>query len=200
MTTFLLIRHGETDWVGKALAGHLPGISLNQTGREQAESLVTRLHAHRIDAICTSPLQRTRETAEPLGRALKLPVHIKPRLIELDFGDWTGCQLTELTNDAHWQRFNTLRSITRAPNGELMLEVQTRMIDELEDLRLEYPDQTVAIFSHQDTIKAAVAHCLGMPMECFFRFQVDPASVTVLRLADWGPQLITLNQSGTLVI
>jgi probable phosphomutase (TIGR03848 family) len=198
MTTFLLIRHADTDWVGKKLAGHLPGVSLSVTGRAQAEGLVARLGNYRIDAIYSSPLQRTQETAEPLSQSRHMAVRIGLRLIEVDFGDWTGQSLADLDEDPLWLRFNKLRSITRAPGGELMLEVQARMIDELEDLRHAHPDQTVAIFSHQDTIKAAVAHCLGVPLEYFFRFQVDPASITVLEMTDWGPLLLALNHNGTL--
>ncbi len=198
MTTFLLIRHGDTEWVGKALAGRLPGVGLSVRGREQAEALVGRLSAHRIDAIFSSPLQRTMETAEPLSKDRGLPVQTRPRLIEIDFGDWTGAKLADIGGDPLWQRFNTLRSITRAPRGELMLEVQTRMVDELEQLRNEHPGGTLALFSHQDTIKAAVAHCLGMPLECFFRFGIDPSSVTVLQMHEHGPHLVTLNHTGVL--
>lgn len=198
MTTFLLIRHGDTDWVGKKLAGHLPGVSLNVTGRQQAEGLIGRLGNYRIDAIYSSPLQRTQETAEPLSQSRHIAVRIGLRLIEVDFGDWTGQTLDDLDQDALWNRFNTLRSTTRPPGGELMLEVQARMIDELEDLRHAHPDQTVAIFSHQDTIKAAIAHYLGVPLEYFFRFRIDPASISMLEMNDWGPQVVCLNNNGTL--
>ncbi|MDZ4801219.1 MAG: histidine phosphatase family protein [Bryobacteraceae bacterium] len=198
MTTFLLIRDAHTDWVGKTLAGHLPGVSISARGREQAEALVGRLSSYRIDAIYSGPLQRTQETAEPLSRSRHLAVRIGLRLIEVDFGDWTGQSLADLEHDPLWKRFNELRSLTRAPGGEMMLEVQARMIDELEDLRHAHPDQTVAIFSHQDTIKAAVAHCLGVPLEYFLRFHIDPASVTILEMADWGPQILTLNHGGVL--
>jgi broad specificity phosphatase PhoE len=74
-----------------------------------------------------------------------------------------------------------------------MLEVQTRMTDELNHIARQYPDGTVAVFSHQDTIKAAIAHVLGLPLDLFSRFEIGPASVSVLKLAEWGPTLVTLN-------
>jgi probable phosphoglycerate mutase len=195
MTTFLLIRHGHTDWIGRAIAGHTPGVGLSETGRKQAEELPRRIGHLPIGAIYTSPLQRTCETAEPLGRALNLPVHHRPGLIEVNFGEWTGRTMAELDQDPRWHRFNTQRSTTRAPGGDLMLDVQSRMVSELEDLRVHHPGETVAVVSHQDSIKAAIAHYVGMPLDLFHRFEILPASVSILRLADWGPQIVTLNNT-----
>lgn len=196
MTTFLLIRHGHTDWIGKALAGHTPGVGLSSEGVQQAETLALRLRHLSVSALYSSPLQRTLETAGPLARELRLPVQPRPRLIEVNFGDWTGKHMTDLESDPLWQRFNSLRSVTRAPGGDLMLEVQTRMVDELEELRSRHNDETVAIVSHQDAIKAALAHYAGVPLDLFHRFEIGPASVSILRLAEWGPQIVTVNHSG----
>lgn len=195
MTTILLIRHGHTDWIGKAIAGHTPGVGLSESGKAQAEELPRRIGHLSISAIYASPLQRTCETAEPLARALRLPVQHRTGLIEVNFGEWTGRTMTELDQDPRWHRFNAQRSITRAPGGDLMLEVQSRMVDELEALRVRHRDETVAVVSHQDSIKAAIAHYSGIPLDLFHRFEILPASVSVLRLTDWGPQLVTLNNT-----
>lgn len=198
MTTFLLIRHGHTDWIGKALAGHTPGVGLSTEGVQQVETLAVRLRHLRVAALYSSPLQRTLETAEPLARELRLAIQPRPRLIEVDFGAWTGKTIVDLEADPVWKRFNTLRSATRAPGGDLMLDVQSRMVDELEDLRLRHTGETVGIVSHQDAIKAAIAHYAGIPLDLFHRFEISPASVSILRLADWGPQIVTVNHTGDL--
>ena len=46
-TTFLLIRHGDTDWIGKAFAGRQPGVHINERGRAQADALARRLAGSR---------------------------------------------------------------------------------------------------------------------------------------------------------
>lgn len=196
MTTFLLIRHGHTDWIGKALAGHTPAVPLSETGKAQAEELPTRLRNAPVCAVYSSPLQRTLETAAPLARALGLPVITRERLIEVDFGGWTGMSMTDLETDPRWRSFNTLRSLTRAPGGSLMLEVQARMVDEMEHLRLAHPNQTVAVISHGDAIRGAVAHVAGIPLDLFHRLEIGPASISVVRFADWGPQILTVNSTG----
>jgi probable phosphoglycerate mutase len=90
MTTFLLIRHGANDLVGKVLAGRTPGVHLNDPGRRQAEGLALRLANAGVQGVFSSPRERCRETAEPLARRLGLKVQIAGELQEIDHGAWTG--------------------------------------------------------------------------------------------------------------
>jgi probable phosphomutase (TIGR03848 family) len=198
MTTFLLIRHATNSWIGRALAGRRPGVHLNDEGRNQAQRLVQRLRDVPVDAVYSSPLERALETAEPLASARGLAVHQRPRLIEIGFGDWTGREIASLEEDAHWKRFNNFRSGTRIPAGELMTEVQTRVVDELEELRRNHPDGTVALFSHADVIKCAVTFYCGAPLDFMHRFEISPASVSIITLADWGPLVLAVNDTGSL--
>src|SRR5688572_33343777 len=115
VTTFLLIRHGSTDWVGKALAGRLPGVSLDAAGRNQAQELADRLDERGIAAIYSSPLERARETAMPLAKRLDLPIELREAFTEIDFGAWQGRKIADLDHDPHWKRFNQLRGSTDAP-------------------------------------------------------------------------------------
>ena len=74
-----------------------------------------------------------------------------------------------------------------------MLDVQTRMANQLDDLRQQHPEQTVAIFSHADVIKAALMLYMNMPLDNHLRLEISPASVSVLELADWGPRILAVN-------
>jgi len=85
MTKFLLIRHAMTDYAGKRLAGRMPGISLNDEGRVQAQQLVERLAGATISAIYSSPLDRATETAAPLAAARHLSCNILDEFQEIDF-------------------------------------------------------------------------------------------------------------------
>jgi len=53
----------------------------------------------------------------------------------------------------------------------------------------------VAVFSHADTIKAAVAHPLGVHLDLFQRIIISPASVTVIQLGEDGPAVLGINHS-----
>jgi len=198
MTTFLLIRHGINDLVDRAIAGWMPGVHLNPEGRAQAERLAERLGETRIAAIYSSPLERACETAEPIARRRGLPVQICQAVGEIQFGDLTGHSLEHLADLPGWRRFNSFRSGTRPPDGELMLEVQARTVTELERLRERHPEETVVVVSHGDVIKAAVAHYAGIPLDLFQRIEISPASVSILTLDESGPRLLRINDTGEL--
>ncbi len=193
MTTFLLIRHGLTDAVGHRLTGRLPGLHLNDVGRAQAAGLPDRLTRWKIDAIASSPLERTMETAAPLAERLGLAVQPDIALAEFDFGQWSGMLISELDQRDDWKTFCQYRSGTRAPGGELITEVQTRMATALAGLAARYPDGTIAVFSHADAIKATLVHYLPMPLDNITRLEIFPASISVVRLHAWGPVITAVN-------
>jgi probable phosphoglycerate mutase len=124
---------------------------------------------------------------------LRLNVMKSEALSEVDFGEWSGRTLEELNQLPEWRLFNTFRSSTRAPGGELATEVQTRMVEQLTRYSRQHPDQTVAVFSHADAIRLTLAHFLGMPIDLMHRLEIRPASVSALRLAEWGPQVLLMN-------
>jgi probable phosphoglycerate mutase len=196
MTTYLLFRHGNNDAVGNWFAGRTPGVHLNQEGREQAARIADRFGSSAIAAIYSSPLERAVETAMPLAQKLGLPVKTHDGLIEVGVGSWTGKTFNDLAGDPRWARFNTLRSSTRAPNGELMVEIQARMVDCMEQWRIAHPGQTIALFSHADVIKAALLLYAGMPIDFTNRLQVYPGSVSVLTIDDTSAQVLRLNDTG----
>lgn len=196
MTTFLLIRHGQTDAIGRFIAGRLPGVPLNEEGREQVRRLATRLASWHPVACYTSPLERTRQTAAPLAETWNLPVQTSDAILELDFGEWAGLPMADLDTRADWSAFNRFRSTLPMPGGETMLQVQARAVAQLETWRRQHEGQVVAVVSHGDVIRAILAHFLGMPLDLLTRFDIAPASWSVVELAEWGPLVRALNQDG----
>jgi len=182
MTTLLLIRHAACDPIGHFIAGRTPGIHLNDAGRHQADALAERLAGVRLDAIYSSPLERARETAECLARRAALPIEVREELGELDFGAWTGMNFQQLASDDRWRRFNTMRGRTRIPGGELMLEVQARVVSLAELARERFPNGRVSFVTHADVLRGLLAHYLGIPLDLMQRFEIAPASVSVLEL------------------
>jgi len=195
MTTFLLIRHGDNDYLGRALAGWTPGVHLNARGREQAERLAERLSSSGAAAVYSSPLERARETAEPIARRLGVEVRISEALGEMRIGEWTGRTFEELRQDKRWRLFNAFRGGARIPGGETMLEVQHRMAAAIEEMRCAHPEGTVIAVSHADPIRAILCHYLGMPLDLIHRLEIGTASVSVIRLGDDWAQVTRVNAS-----
>lgn len=193
MTTFLLIRHGTTDMFDRGISGRAPGIDLNAHGQREVRSLAHRLRERRLAAIYTSPIERTRQTAEVVGTQLGLTPIPSDALVELDFGDWTLQRFHDLALDPRWKDFNEFRSGTRIPDGELMLETQARAVALILKLREEHPDEQVALVTHGDVIKATLAYFLGMPLDFHTRFEIGSASCSELEIGDNFVRVLNLN-------
>jgi probable phosphoglycerate mutase len=147
----------------------------------------------KIDAICSSPLERARETASPVAEKLGLSVQTDISFAEFDFGEWSGMLIAELDQRDDWKRFCRFRSILRAPGGEMLTEVATRFVSALQGLAGKHPDRIVAIFSHADAIKAALMQYLPIPLDNLHRFDISPASISIVRLQEWGPMVLGMN-------
>jgi probable phosphoglycerate mutase len=193
MTTFILIRHGLTDAVGHTMTGHSAGVHLNAAGRDQAASLPARLGPVPIAAIYSSPLERARETAQPIADARGLRIEIEPRFIEVDFGGWTNRRFADLAGDPHWQLYNAFRGVTRPPDGGALVDVQTRTLAALLDIQTRHPDAVVAVVSHADTLRAVLLYFLGMPIDFVQRLDVSPARISVLQLGESAPRVLHVN-------
>jgi probable phosphoglycerate mutase len=199
-TTLLLIRHGQTDWIAKGIAGRLPDVHLNAEGRDQAARLAGRCAPLPLAAIYSSPMERALETAAPVADAVGLEVRPCPEAVELDFGEWVGHSIPGLGSDPRWRAFNSYRSFSGAPGGELMPQVQTRIVQAMARIRAAHPGEAVALVSHGDVIRAAVAYCLGVPLDLFLRIEIRPASVSSVRFSDESLLVLGVNDTGELYV
>ena len=192
---FYLVRHGSNDYLAKGLlAGRSPNVHLNEQGQDEAERLASALANAGVQRVFSSPLERAFQTAEPTAKRLGLRIETAPEILEIDFGDWTGKAIRDLDREPGWKSFNSYRSGTRIPNGETMLEAQSRMVGFVERLRREGRVEKVALFSHGDPIKSVLAYYLGIPLDLFTRIEISPGSYSILRLEDWGPQVVAINR------
>lgn len=196
-TLVLLVRHGQTPTTGKLLPGRAPGLNLADSGLEQAAGVAARIaELPKVDAIYASPLERTRQTAAPIGKILKQRVNIEKGLLECDFGDWTGKELATLMKLPEWSTVQRAPSTFRFPNGESFTEMQTRIVSALDRIRLAHPGGVVVCVSHADPIKAAVAHAMGTHLDLFQRIVVSTCSVSAISYSATGPVVLTVNSTG----
>jgi probable phosphomutase (TIGR03848 family) len=194
MTVFHLLRHGEHNVQGKICAGRMPGVVLSERGRAEAEAAARRLAGLDITAIYASPLERTRETAEIVGRHLSLPATILNDLAELDFGEWTGKTFDEVRKDPRWPAWASHRSLSCIPGGETMREVQRRVVEAIMEMREQHPSEAVVVVSHGDVIRAALVFALGMPLDFYGRIEVATASLSTMRIDATGVRVIAVNE------
>jgi probable phosphoglycerate mutase len=193
VTVFYLLRHGEPATFGR-INGRTPGVGLSAAGRREIAAVAMRLAEEKIDALYSSPLQRTRESAEILADRLGLPTGFREDVIELDFGEWTGLTPDAIRKDERWQVWNERRSIAMIPGGESWRQVQSRVVDALFELRQIHPGGKVVIVSHGDVIRAALLFALGMPLDFYWRLEVSFASLSTIRLDDTAIRVLGVNE------
>jgi probable phosphomutase (TIGR03848 family) len=199
MTALFLIRHAANDFTKEEkLAGWLPGVHLNDEGRQQAGQMAARMDKVKLDAIYSSPLERAVETAEYLAKPRELEIQPREGLGEIRIGQWEGRKIDDLNKSDEWRMFQFYPSGARPPGGESGRQVQTRAVDEVEAICAAHPEGVVAIVSHADTIKAIVAHYAGVHLDLFQRIVISPASVSVIWIGPHGPRLVRLNDAGPL--
>ncbi|MFT3781096.1 MAG: histidine phosphatase family protein [Nibricoccus sp.] len=192
-----MIRHAEKTSPREIIVGRTDGIGLSEMGRRQAIWLSRQLSPQPLDMIFSSPLQRARETAQPIADAKQLTLQTDEHFNEIDFGEWTNRSESELRRDERWLRFNAFRIGTRVPSGESMLEVQCRMVGQMLRLRDEHPNAHIAIVGHGDPIRAALLYFCSASLDHWDRFEVSVASVSALTLSEHHARLLYVNRIAT---
>ena len=201
MGTVILLRHGRTTAnAGGTLAGHQP-TELDETGVAQAVAVGARFRASGVvpQLVVTSPLIRCRQT---VGAAFPgLEAVDEPRLVECDYGEWSGQPLKTLARKPLWQVVQAHPSAAVFPGGEGMAQMSARAVAAVRDADARAgaehgPGALVLACTHADVIKAIVADAIGLHLDLFQRIAVDPASLTMIMYTPLRPFLIRLNDTG----
>jgi len=188
-TTLILLRHGVTPHtVEKRFSGGLASSNppLSDEGREQARLAAAWLRplADRIDAIVSSPVLRTRQTADIAAEVLgRRPSEIvdEPGFAEMEFGVWDGLTFAEVEERFPGETTRWLGSLDHAPQGgESFNAVGERVLAGLDRVVTEHRGRTLLVVSHVTPIKTIVAHALGAPLDALFRMELAPASVSIV--------------------
>ncbi len=201
MTTVLLIRHGQTAWNREQRFRGQTDVPLDEIGLLQAAALGQRIAAAwQPAAIYASPLQRTLQTATPVGQACHLDVIPHPGLLDINFGACTG--LTEVEFRARYpqlalawyERPHTIRF----PDGESLDDVYRRVAETLHWAVERHPEQTIVLVTHLVVCRLLLCHLLGLDASHFWQFEPAPASLSALEISRNRHWLHTLNDTAHL--
>jgi phosphoserine phosphatase len=200
----ILVRHGQTAWNQGAGEERFRGrtdLPLDGTGIDQANALTDRLRHEPIDAIYTSPLQRTRQTAAPLASALDLTLEPEQGLLDIDYGQFQGLSRSEAAAayPELYKLWLSRPSQVRFPNGESLDDVQTRLKSMLDRIAGAHPNQTVVLAGHQMANKVLACTLLGIDLDQVWRIRQDTASINYYQRMrdDW--RVLCLNDTCHLV-
>ncbi|HZD16198.1 MAG TPA: histidine phosphatase family protein [Pseudonocardiaceae bacterium] len=202
MGTVILLRHGRsTANSAGVLAGRTLGVGLDEGGVAQAQALVERLAQLPLAAVVSSPLQRCQETVAPLAQVRELEVTVDDRFIEVDYGQWTGRELSKLGKEPLWKVVQSHPSAAVFPGGEGLAALQARAVAAVREwdakLAAEHgPHVLWLVCSHGDVIKAVLADALGVHLDGFQRIVANPCSISAVTYTETRPFVQRVNDCG----
>ena len=202
MGTVILLRHGRsTANSAGVLAGRTLGVALDESGVAQAQALVGRLAQLPLAALVSSPLQRCQETVAPLAQARELEVTVDDRFVEVDYGQWTGRELSKLGKEPLWKVVQSHPSAAVFPGGEGLAALQARAVAAVREwdakLAAEHGPQVLwLVCSHGDVIKAVLADALGVHLDGFQRIVANPCSISAVTYTETRPFVQRVNDCG----
>lgn len=170
LTTFYIVRHGETDWNKKRLIQGQTDTALNELGINQAQKIAEKFKDVHFDLAFSSDLLRAKRTAEIIALEHKLAVQATERLRERKFGSLEG-QPGE-TLKIHSKLMLALNEEARkkiriTPDAENDEEFASRVITFLRETALAYPDQTILAATHSGVLRILLIHLGFMTYEEF---------------------------------
>ncbi|MBP8920261.1 MAG: histidine phosphatase family protein [Micropruina sp.] len=190
-------RHGETDWNTERRYQGQADVALNATGLAQAKAAANRIIGLRPSRIVSSDLSRARATAATLGDRLAMPVHLDPRLQEIDVGDWAGMTNDEVfaANPDFAAALRAGRDARRSPTGETGAEAGARVAEALRDIaESSATGSTVVVVGHGFGLRVAMVFLLGLDYAHNLTLGgLRNASWSVLQPADETWRLLSYN-------
>ena len=197
LTTLVLVRHGRTALTEshKISGGDGDDPDLSSAGRSDAEaaaSVIQQLgrdglwkHIPPVSAVVTSPMNRTRQTAEAIAAPLGIAISLNENLREIGFGDWDGLTNEQVAEEtpvalAAWQGSYTVAP----PNGESLRDFDQRINRARQQIVKEFSGKTVVVVAHVMPVRGFIKWALDAGESAYWRPQVAPCSITIIRV--WG--------------
>ncbi len=199
-THFILIRHGQTDWnQTERFRGHAD-IPLNQTGLLQAQKIATRLAGEPIDALYSSPLRRSLQTAEPISELRHLPIQKQDGLMDINFGALEGLTVDEARQafPEVIEKWLTAPGHVKFPKGDSLKAVRARIEKMLTDLAGAHVNQTVALVSHKVVCSAMLCYVIGLGADALWNIWQDNGCINRFETREQGFVVTLINDTSHL--
>jgi broad specificity phosphatase PhoE len=194
-----LLRHAQTDLHG-CFCGHSDP-SLSVQGQQLFPTIIQSLSHIVPSAICSSDLRRAIETVAPIAKHFGLGYTTSPGFREMNFGSWEGLTWTEVElqypEDA--RAWTKLFPHHRPPGGESFLELQSRVVEQLEQLGEHAEPGCTLVVTHAGIVRTAVAWVLGIPDERISRIGQNHGALTTLEKVGNHWSVTALNQCASRV-
>lgn len=196
VTTFYLIRHGETEGGEVKRYKGTIDVPLSEKGVKQMERVAEYLRrVTSLKAIYTSNLSRALKSAEIIAEPHSLNPIVVPDLRERNFGLWEGMSFDEI-REKYPREFDAWAGnpLKFSPmGGETTLEMQKRVINALDEIIRNHNGEHIAIVSHGGVNRIILCHILDIPLENIFRIEQDYGALNIIEFWDRYPVVTLMN-------
>ncbi len=197
VTRLHVIRHGETEWnTVSRIQGHTD-ITLNDTGRWQADRLAQAMMDEEIHAIYSSDLQRAQQTAWAIAQALQKPLTLDTSLRERHFGRLEGRTQTEIA--ALWpeeaRRWRERDPAYGPEGGETLQGFYDRCVSALTRLAQQHPGESIAVVAHGGVLDCFYRAANRLPLHAPRSWSINNASVNRLLYSPEGFSMLAWGDS-----
>ena len=195
--TLLVVRHGETARTRDRRFTGWQDVPLTERGQREADAIARALSARNVTAVYSSPLDRTRTTAEALAKLHRLDVRVDGGFREMGFGVWEGLNVDEVTAryPDDFRRWREAPHTLVVEGAERLGDVAGRVTASLAALEQEHAGGTVVLVTHAVVIRLLVLKALGLGSERLWSVDASPAGITELEIT---PGWTTVHRMNTL--
>ena len=199
MTKFLFVRHGTTTWVDTQLLHGITDVPLNEKGRQQAKATAKALADIKANKIYSSPLSRSAETAQIIGKTTGLTPILKKSLVEINFGWLEGKKIRDHDRQDYGKIIeffdHHLFNVVRTVSGEPQSRFRARVTAGWNEILSENPTGTVIIVAHSGVINTILLHLFGKTyLNGNAYHHLNPCSITEINVdTGKGAEMVRLN-------
>lgn len=200
MVQIILVRHGQTAWNEGAGQKRFRGrteLRLDATGQSQARAVAARLASKPLAAIYVSPLLRAQQTIAPLAAEKSMEIQTHDGLLDIDYGRFQGLSHSEAeaSHPELYALWRTAPSQVRFPDGEGLVEVQTRLLQLISELVDRHPDETVVLVGHQIVNKVLTCTLLNLDLDQIWHIHLGTGGISVFQQVDSDWDILSLNDT-----
>jgi broad specificity phosphatase PhoE len=201
VTRVVFVRHGMTDFPkDRIYCDDREDPPLNETGWTEAREAADLLRTRSVDVIYTSPMARTRGTAEAIHQGTRAPVMVIGGLKERGFGIWDGLYFEDIERryPDDYRRWKQDPAAFKPDQGESVYDLLTRVRQSLVAILEEHRGGRIVVVAHVGPIRVSLCDAVQLPVESYRRLTIDHGSLSCVDYGKRQNNLIFMNYTRSL--
>jgi probable phosphoglycerate mutase len=168
---------------------------LTPEGKQMAQAFADAYSSVSWADVYVSPMKRATQTAQPLCKAIGLPMQVRDVLREIDYGLWENMEKEDvrIKHEQDYLRWLTEPAWNPPTGGETAVQIASRALPIITEIEAKYKDGNILVVSHKATIRIILCSLMGIDLGRYRdRIDAPAASVSIVKFDIYGPMLEVL--------